>query len=156
MTTPKKATNKITLRELTMSTSTIVELRKVKTEKVYGEDKSFKESVITLKTKLAIGRATEQVYQELVNLDKLKAELFKECATEVNKGTEEAPMMNMELVPDSDGAKRFSKEIDEALDSTITLTAEKIKFSEFETMGFDADISTDMLMKLSFMLDLDN
>ena len=156
---PKKETEKvavkITLRKLVESGKSLAVIRRVKTEKVFDEKKNFKESVISLKTKLQVGRATEQAWGELVAFDKLKGDLFKECAEEVNHGTPEKPQMELELVPDSKGAKRFEKEINEALDTVIELDITPIPFSDFEEMGFDADLDSEMLMHLSYILDFD-
>ncbi len=146
----------IPMEKLRESINGLAVLRQIKTEKVFDEKKNFKESVISLTHKLAIGRATEEAWNELVKFDRMVAELKMECSESVSKGTKEEPKLVQEIVSGSEGEKRFQKEIKEALADNVVFSVVKIPFSTFSTMGFDADLDTAMLMQLEFMIDFEN
>jgi len=155
--TPKKGFTFVSmkLRDLTNATTAIATIRRIKTEKVNAEDKSFKESTILLKHKLAIGWASEEAWQELIKFERDKAETAEKYKEEINRGTEEKPRLVSEVVQGSKKEAELNKEISDALDQEVTFQTKIIKFSDFEEMGFDAQMDADMLMHLQFMLDFD-
>ncbi len=161
----------ITLRKLYASGEGIGILRQVKEVKIQDKDNGLKAQMVTLKNKLAIGRATEGAFQELVKFEAMKQDLFKELAeyvvvisgrpaVEAQPGIPAQPAIkekkDQQIVPDSENNTRFNQEIKDALDTEVTFDCAVMKFSDLETIGITSELNAGHLMSLYWMVDFDS